>query len=1824
MITLNKLTGNLLGEQLIRKIIIRFFSILIFLSVTDRLTAQQMQPYVACSISGTSPVYVGSTYTYTLSGGCSASSWTVTCGTIQSSTSTTVTVYFNVLGCSSSTITAVGTSAAPKTVTVNVPPIHPGSISPSAPYINYNTSPGQLTLSGVSGGTGSYTYQWQYSPDNTNWYNINGAINTTYTPGNLTTTTYYRVVVSSGGLNANSAISTVTVYPQLVGGSISPASATVNFNSSPGQLTLSGVSGGSGIYTYQWQSSPDNSSWVNINGAISATYTPGNLLSKTYYQVLVTSNGATVNSSSSVISVNPQVFPGVIYPVSETIASGTSPGIIAGDSASGGACNNNFTYQWQSSTDDIIFININGATGLAYTPGNLSASIYYRRKVFCVSDSEYTDTSHIIVGTVNTNLNYIRIRDITKPIVTDTVTSNALTDPNDVKQTTNYFDGMGRLVETVSRQSTPLKNDMVSFNLYDNFGRQSVQYMPYPATTNDGNFKTNPLGDQYSFYSSQYSSEQFYYGSVNFESSPLNRVSATYAPGYSWVASNHGISNSYLVNTGADSVQNWTISFTQGSIPVRAGAYPAGQLFKIVSTDENNHQIIEYRDLQGRAILKKVQLSNAPGTAHMGWLNTYYVYDNFGELRFVISPRAVELINGSWTITQAVADGLCYRYEYDQRHRVIIKKLPGAGEAWIVYDARDRIVMTQDSALRVQGKWSVIKYDSENRPDSTGLLTDANSRSYHQNLAYNSTNYPGTSSNFELLTQAYYDDYIWTSAVGMNSSMATSATGNSNYFITSYNSSPMYAQAITQSVQTRGMATGTMTKVVGTTNQYLYTASFYDIRGRVLQSQSINYTGGLDTSTIQYDFSGKVLRSFTQHRKSGNTVQGHHLLTKLNYDAMGRLLTLYKNIDDAASDQLLTTNTYNELGQLQNKALGNNLENLAYGYTIRGWLATINKNYVNGSTNSNYFGMELGYDNTSSVAGSTSYNNKQFNGSITGTVWKSAGDGIGRKYDFTYDNSNRITAANFVQNTSGSAWDSSSINFTTNNLSYDANGNILTMNQKGFKVTGPTLIDQLTYTYLANSNKLSQVNDAVNDSTSKLGDFHYSGTKQATDYSYDGNGNLLTDNNKAIDNTSYNYMNLPQLVHMNGKGNIQYTYDAAGRRMKKVITDSISRQVTNILYIGGFIYQQRDTITNPSGGNDTLQYILHEEGRTRWAFHKYNNGNIAYGYEYDFFVSDHLGNTRVVLTQQKDTAKYLASMEAAYRATETQLFSNITTTSYPRTSVAGYPNDTSITNPNDSLARVNGNGQKVGPGLLLKVMHGDTLDIATQYYFAANGTLNSPNNSINDVLNSLATGLVNMTSGGKGSISDLNNTTTSPVYGALNSFLPSKDSNTTTRPKAYLNWILLDEQLHYVNSYPQSGAMVVVNGGLNNGQLQPPLTYTGIQVTKSGYLYVWVSNETPGWDVYFDNLSVTHRSGPMLEENHYYEFGLQMAAITSKALKTNYAENKLRYNEGTELQNKEFSDGSGLETYETTFRGLDPQLGRFAQIDPLSEWTYDQSPYQYGANNPIFWNDPLGASLLGPGVLPEVFVVTPYRPRTIFGAPTWATTLPPFGLYSNGTDGLIFGGGTSGGGGGGGMGGGQGSGGGGNGGNGNGYGNGRYLPLYKGFFLNYVKTTRCQNCSTGILQNAAGMYFQDLFEEYVNENFFNPSIRVIKDPANNRLPGELRNTVPDYFGIAYDALNPTKAELTTFYDLESFFELKATKNNIGLSTFDGQIKVQIQAAKNLRVKELVIISTYGVNLTAPLQKYALDNGIRLTHYWAQYMILPNNKMKLSFTPATNE
>ncbi|HRP45416.1 MAG TPA: RHS repeat-associated core domain-containing protein [Ginsengibacter sp.] len=198
-------------------------------------------------------------------------------------------------------------------------------------------------------------------------------------------------------------------------------------------------------------------------------------------------------------------------------------------------------------------------------------------------------------------------------------------------------------------------------------------------------------------------------------------------------------------------------------------------------------------------------------------------------------------------------------------------------------------------------------------------------------------------------------------------------------------------------------------------------------------------------------------------------------------------------------------------------------------------------------------------------------------------------------------------------------------------------------------------------------------------------------------------------------------------------------------------------------------------------------------------------------------------------------------------------------------------------------------------------------------------------------------------------------TSSGVVPNSVISYLSTQPAPGSTKPKAYLNWVLLDEQFNFV----QAGSQIIPANETGTAQQIIKIGTDAAVAQKNGYVYIYVSNESNNL-VYFDNLQITHIRGPILEETHYYPFGLSMAGISSKAL-NNSPENKYKYNKGSELQNNEFSDGRGLELYATNFRSLDPQLGRWWQTDPKPD--YAQSLYSAMNNNPISFNDPLGDTI---------------------------------------------------------------------------------------------------------------------------------------------------------------------------------------------------------------------------------------------------------------------
>ncbi|SKA41221.1 RHS repeat-associated core domain-containing protein [Chitinophaga eiseniae] len=1178
--------------------------------------------------------------------------------------------------------------------------------------------------------------------------------------------------------------------------------------------------------------------------------------------------------------------------------------------------------------------------------------------------------------------NYICTWEPSMPLTNPADVSNAGRPAAEVKLTTAYFDAIGRPLQTVSKQMSGTGKDLVSMFLYDNVGREKLKYLPYASQTgaNDGKFKLNPFADQKDFYQSETLNpgsvnETVYYSEVEFEASPLNRILKTYSPGNSWAQTggSHPVGQQYDANTTEDAVRIWKIADDQ-SIPVSPGTYATKQLYKVITSDEQGQTTIAFTDKDGRLILKKIQLNN-------DWLSTYYVYDDSGNLRFVIPPRAVQIINGNWNLAPVAAE-LCFQYQYDERNRMIVKKVPGAAPVEMVYDIRDRLVLTRDGNLKSKRQWLMSFYDGLNRVVETALYTaDTNTytRAVLQQQLNTSTgtgsiqyDFPGVThlvvktndrqlyearesitiepdfesasgdnldfrvdpalSNGSIylpvtnplpnipaaaltpLTFTYYDHYAYD---GLKTAVAAD-------FTKPQAGSNLYAQPVQTNTAPEGMATGTRIRVLGT-DTWLTTTNYYDDDNRLVQTISDNLGGGQDVATTLYDFSGKVLSTYVHHRtKQSSATPETKVLTMMHYDHAGRVDEITKRINDnPALQRTIVTNSYNELGQIKTKRLGitgtGQLETLDYEYNIRGWLKGINRKFATGKASSNWFGQELSYD--------YGFSGKQFNGNIAGAKWKSRSDGVARAFGYRYDPVNRLTAADFSQLEGSASWTKSKMDFSVSNLTYDANGNILSMSQKGMEGSVIKQIDSLKYGYLSNSNKLSFVTDKQNNPNTLLGDFREKQNDESPDYQYDLNGNLVLDQNKQL-TIRYNHLNLPENIVVTGKGSITYTYDAGGNKLRKTVVDQTGTGKTTVTdYTGMFQYT-----------NDTLRIISHEEGRIRTIV----KAGTPLDYKYDYFIKDHLGNIRMVLTEQTDFTMYAATMENTRAGVETALFSNVNETRVPKP--AGYPND-DMDSKNAAVAKLNANpgGNKIGPSLVLRVMAGDTIQVNARAFYKSQGpvTQNAPPPP-EDMVAGLVQAFGGQAEGGsQHGFAAGNNSTPFNTNFYNNQYQRLKEKSPDqpdSKPKAYLNFVLFDDQFKLVD---QNSGVKQVSGEAD--QLQT-LGTDRMPITKNGFLYVYTSNESQQ-DVFFDNLVVTQASGPVLEETHYYPFGLTMAGISSNALKgSSYAENKYKFT------GQLLDEDLGWNTYQMKWRTMDPQIGRFLQVDPLATKYVHNSPYAYAEN----------------------------------------------------------------------------------------------------------------------------------------------------------------------------------------------------------------------------------------------------------------------------------
>ncbi len=789
-----------------------------------------------------------------------------------------------------------------------------------------------------------------------------------------------------------------------------------------------------------------------------------------------------------------------------------------------------------------------------------------------------------------------------------------------------YYDGLGRPMQQTAINGSPNSKDIITHIGYDGYGRQTRQHLPYVDTTGvTGNYREVNINNNINgYYQNKYPDDfpgitdlnqiNAYSESV-FESSPLNRVQKQGAPGAAWKANpnsdiDHTIKFDWGTNT-ANEVIYFKVKFadaTNTELPSleKVDFYSPAELRVTITKDENwqpgqthpdDHTTKEYANKLGRVILKRTYNE---GLVH----DTYYVYDGFGNLSFVLPPK-VDTTDGVSDIELAE---LCYQYRYDYRNRLIEKKIPGKGWEYIMYNNLDQPVMTQDANMRKENsgktkdEWLFTKYDAFGRVAYTGKIEDDRDKDVLQtelnnftaslwvessnantiggaNMYYTNGGYPNT-QNAEVLTINYYDDYTF---LGNTPAPQLGNPGT------------VYNEPVSNN--TKSLATGSKVKVLGT-NQWITTVTYYDKKARPICITTTNeYLNTSDIVESKLDFIGKIEENTTRHNKEGHS----EIVTidKFIYDHIGRVMKQTQKINTQA-EEVIAENEYDELGQLTNKKVGGTLsgaeglQTVNYNYNIRGWLKSINEGIT---ANGDLFGFAIEY-NTGA--------NPLYNGNIAKTAWQtqsinpnSPNNPVSSSYTYTYDALNRILSA--TDNTN---------NYNLSNISYDKNGNILSLTRKG--LSDPTNnifgdMDVLSYNY--GNNNSSNTLIKVEDSSGSLEGF-VNGVDIAEEYAYDANGNMTIDQNKGITGITYNHLNLPETVAISnseGTGNISYIYDATGAKLKKIAPSGGS--FTETEYAGNYVYK-----------NGNLEFFNHPEGIVE---------KEADGYKYVYQFKDHLDNIRL-------------------------------------------------------------------------------------------------------------------------------------------------------------------------------------------------------------------------------------------------------------------------------------------------------------------------------------------------------------------------------------------------------------------------------------------------------------------------------------------------------------------------------------------------------------------------------------------------------------------
>ena len=738
-----------------------------------------------------------------------------------------------------------------------------------------------------------------------------------------------------------------------------------------------------------------------------------------------------------------------------------------------------------------------------------------------------------------------------------------------------YYNGLGLPSQTTNVRASVNGYNIVTPIVYDALLRSdATAYLPFEATYYSDETElpnSTAISEQRNYYEERYSSDyERSFTEKVYEASPLGRVRKQALPGY--MKDFEVVYTEFDYRTNDTDEVRWLAVGVDGEL-VCEGCHDAGTLSCTVTTDPDGHVVQSFIDGLGRTLLSRTFDDDEP-------IDTYSVYDDYGRLRWVVTPEGSYLLSDSLTVPvdDDFAEKYCYVYTYNDRGLMTEKRMPGREAESMFYDKNDRLVMSQDGNLRAKKQWIVYLYDAFGRIEKQLLGTKPDSTdgpiwAFENNplfLYMTFTNDP----TVPLLRSCTYDSYpSEVQAAGLDFQPIEGLTATDG--------ESLHYDNATGSLTYEKLAVLANDTITG----YHQRAYYYDYKGRLIQTVERDTEDGILCTSQRYDFVGNLIAQRESYTRAGKTDDIDRTFT---YDDRGRLLSETTQVN--GGELAVVDYEYDELGRLAARRLGEGTSAIAEQseYDIRSWLT---------KKSSELFDMSLGHSYT---------------GNITSWQWQHkgdpSGDGPQNRYEFTYDGLSRLANTDQYVNNEKTRQN------VERCLSYDRNGNLQTF----IRYENGACVSNSTYNYSGNRLVSYRPGTVFEREDGDAGEIIlpkkgivFPLTVQL--HEYDANGNVTKDWERGLD-MSYNCLNLLEYASDNDANAINYCYLADGTKLSATTADDCG-----FSYRGSFTYRtdessQPDRVfeSTPFGGGRIV-------------------GTVDDETEVRYFLTDHLGSVRAVV-----------------------------------------------------------------------------------------------------------------------------------------------------------------------------------------------------------------------------------------------------------------------------------------------------------------------------------------------------------------------------------------------------------------------------------------------------------------------------------------------------------------------------------------------------------------------------------------------------------------